>query len=468
MTMRYVSTRGQVSPASFEQVLFAGLAADGGLFVPERWPSLDRERLAGLQNASYQDVAAFVLEPFLGDALTDVAFRKLIDDAYANFRHQAVVAPLKQLDTGRWLMELFHGPTLAFKDVALQLLGGLFEFFLDRHGQTITIVGATSGDTGSAAIEATAARRRMRTIILHPKDRVSDVQRRQMTTVDAANIHNVAIEGSFDDCQALVKAMFNDPAFRARQRLAAINSINWCRIMAQVVYYVTASLALGGPWRRVSFSVPSGNFGDVYAGFVASRMGLPIDRLIVATNRNDILARFFETGVYAAGEVAPTISPSMDIQVASNFERLLFDLVDRDGEQLNTLMATFAEERRFALDGDRLARARERFSAYSVDEDETLAMMGEAFESMGEIVDPHTAVGLAAAKAASVETDGPLITLATAHPAKFPDAVERAIGVKPEPPAHLQGLMTKPERLSVLPNDLAAVQAHIDHLPIVE
>lgn len=468
MTMRYVSTRGQVPPASFEEVLFAGLAADGGLFVPESWPSLDRDRLAGLQNAPYQDVAAFVLEPFLGDALTATAFRKIIDDAYASFRHQTVVAPLKQQGAGQWLMELFHGPTLAFKDVALQLLGGLFEAFLERRDQAITIVGATSGDTGSAAIEATAGRHHMRTIILHPKDRVSDVQRRQMTTVDADNIHNVAIEGSFDDCQALVKAMFNDPEFRAHQRLAAINSINWCRIMAQVVYYVTASLALGGPWRRMSFSVPSGNFGDVYAGYVASRMGLPMDRLIVATNRNDILARFFETGVYAAGEVAPTISPSMDIQVASNFERLLFDLVERDSAELNGLMATFAEERRFALDGDRLARARERFSAYRIGEDETLAMMAEAYETTGEIVDPHTAVGLAAARAAGGETEGPIITLATAHPAKFPDAVERAIGVKPELPSHLRDLMNKPERFAVLPNDLTAVQAHIDHLPIVE
>ena len=465
MTKHFVSTRGRTGPASFEDVLFQGLAVDGGLYVPENWPTVDRDELAALQNAPYQDVAAFVLEPFVGDALTKSELRELIDGAYGSFRHQAV-APLKQLDAAQWVMELFHGPTLAFKDVALQLLGRLFEHFLARRDQAITIVGATSGDTGSAAIEATAGRDHMRTIILHPKDRVSDVQRRQMTTVEAANIHNIAIEGSFDDCQALVKAMFNDRGFRERQNLAAINSINWCRIMAQVVYYVTASLALGGPWRRVSFSVPSGNFGDVYAGYVASKMGMPIDRLIVATNRNDILARFFETGDYAAGEVAPTMSPSMDIQVASNFERLLFDLVGRDGEHVNRLMATFAEERRFILDGDDLARAGERFSAYRISEDETLAMMAKTRETTGEVVDPHTAVGLAAAALAEVETETPIVTLATAHPAKFPDAVRRAIDEEPRLPAHLQHIMTKQERFKVLPNDLTAIQAHIDQLPI--
>jgi len=465
MTMRYLSTRGQVPPASFEEALFAGLAADGGLYVPESWPRLDRDRLEGLQAASYQEVAAFVLEPFVGNDLTPDELRRLIDEAYSTFRHQAI-APVKQLGAAQWMMELFHGPTLAFKDVALQLLGRLFEHFLEKNARAITIVGATSGDTGSAAIEATAGRRHMRAIILHPKDRVSEVQRRQMTTVEAANIHNVAVDGSFDDCQALVKAMFNDPAFRARHNLAAINSINWGRIMAQVVYYVTASLALGGPWRRISFSVPSGNFGDVYAGYVAASMGVPIDRLMVATNRNDILARFFETGDYRASVVEPTISPSMDIQVASNFERLLFDLVDRDGAQLNLMMATFAEERQMTLDTDRLARANERFSAFRASEEETLAMMAEVFDATGEVVDPHTAVGLVAAKALRKETEAPIVSLATAHPGKFPDAVGQAIGVKPELPPHLRELMTKPERMTALPHDLAAIQAHIDHLPI--
>ncbi|MEM8951525.1 MAG: threonine synthase [Pseudomonadota bacterium] len=461
--MRYISTRGRVPPASFEEVLFAGLAADGGLFVPESWPALDRDRLAALQSASYQEVAAFVLEPFVGDDLTTDDFRRMIDDAYGTFSHQAI-APVKQLAAGEWVMELFHGPTLAFKDVALQLLGRLFEHFLARRERAITIVGATSGDTGSAAIAATAGRERMRTVILHPKDRVSEVQRRQMTTADAANIHNVAIEGSFDDCQALVKAMFNDRGFRERHSLAAINSINWCRIMAQIVYYVTASLALGGPWRRVSFSVPSGNFGDVYAGYAAAKMGLPIDQLIVATNRNDILARFFSTGSYQAGSVKPTISPSMDIQVASNFERLLFDLVGRDGDRVNGLMAEFAEEKAFSLDGEAFAKASELFSSCRVDEEETLSTMREMSEATGETLDPHTAVGLHATKASGTITEAPMITLATAHPAKFPDAVERAIGRTPALPPHLQDLMTRSERLTDLPNDLHAIQSHIDRL----
>ncbi|MGI9421049.1 MAG: threonine synthase [Geminicoccaceae bacterium] len=463
--MRYISTRGRVAPASFEEVLFAGLAADGGLYVPERWPRLDRDRLAELQTASYQEVATFVLEPFLEDALDDVELRKLIDDAYSTFRHPAIT-PVKQLDAAQWMMELFHGPTHAFKDVALQLLGLLFEHFLARRDGTITVIGATSGDTGSAAIATTAGRAHMRTLILHPKDRVSEIQRRQMTTVEAANIHNVAVEGTFDDCQALVKAMFGDEAFRRRQNLSAINSINWGRIMAQIVYYVTASLALGGPWRRLRFCVPSGNFGNVYAGYAAARMGLPVEQLIVATNRNDILARFFETGIYQAGDVAPTISPSMDIQVSSNFERLLFDLSDRDGRRVQELMAGFAEEKMLSVDGDALARAKELFSACRVGEDQTLAAMRETLEITGEMIDPHTAVGIAAAKAVAAEGEAPIVTLATAHPAKFPEAFERATGRPPPMPPELEALMSKPERLTVLPNDLTAVQAHIDQLPM--
>jgi len=468
MALRYISTRGGVQATGFEEVLFTGLAADGGLYVPETWPRLDRDHLASLQNASYQDVANVVLRPFVGDALKPEDLERLIEAAYRSFSHQAI-APVKQIAAGEWVMELFHGPTLAFKDVALQLLGLLFEYFLERRDGTITIVGATSGDTGSAAIATTAGRAHMRTVILHPKGRVSDVQRRQMTTVEAANIHNIAIEGSFDDCQALVKAMFNDQGFRQRQNLSAINSINWGRIMAQIVYFMTASLALGGPWRKMSFSVPSGNFGDVYAGYVAAKMGLPIEQLIVATNRNDILARFFDTGTYSAGEVEPTISPSMDIQVASNFERLLFDLCDRDGEQVVELMATFAEAKSFKVADDQLGQARELFAAHRVDEAETSAMINRMHDTTGEVFDPHTAVGLVAAEAyrshgAGAET--PVITLATAHPAKFPDAVEQATGFRPALPCHLQDLMTKPERLTVLPNDLAAVEAHIDQLPM--
>jgi len=465
MALRYISTRGGVQAAGFEEVLFAGLATDGGLYVPETWPALDRDHLASLQAASYQDVANYVLRPFVGDDIAPAELERLIEAAYSTFSHQAI-APVKQLAAGEWVMELFHGPTLAFKDVALQLLGLLFEHFLARRDGTITIVGATSGDTGSAAIATTAGRAHMRTVILHPKDRVSDVQRRQMTTVDAANIHNIAIEGSFDDCQALVKAMFNDQPFRQRQNLSAINSINWGRIMAQIVYYVTASLALGGPWRRMTFCVPSGNFGNVYAGYAAAKMGLPIEQLIVATNRNDILARFFESGMYSAGDVSPTISPSMDIQVSSNFERLLFDLCDRDGDRVRELMATFAEEKTFQVSGDALGQARELITAHRVDEAETLGVMAGCLEKTGEMVDPHTAVGLAAVDALEARPEAPVITLATAHPAKFPDAVEQATGIRPVLPRHLQDLMAKPERLTVLPNDLIAVQAHIDQLPM--
>ncbi len=465
MALRYISTRGGVPAASFEDVLFAGLAGDGGLYVPETWPRLDRDHLASLQSASYQDVANIVLRPFVGDDLEPDELERLIEAAYSTFSHQAI-APVKQLAAGEWMMELFHGPTLAFKDVALQLLGLLFQHFLERRDGAITIVGATSGDTGSAAIATTAGRAHMRTVILHPKGRISDVQRRQMTTVEAANIHNIAIEATFDDCQALVKAMFNDRAFRERHALSAINSINWARIMAQIVYFVTSSLALGGPWRTMSFSVPSGNFGDVYAGYAAARMGLPIEQLIVATNRNDILTRFFQTGIYAAGKVAPTLSPSMDIQVASNFERLLFDLCDRNGDRVRELMAVFAEEKTFQISDDQLGRARELFAAHKADEAETLEMMAFMLAKTGEMVDPHTAVGLVAAKACAGGKESPVITLATAHPAKFPDAYEQATGIRPALPRHLQDLMSKPERLTVLPNDLQAVQAHIDQLPM--
>ncbi|MGI9436510.1 MAG: threonine synthase [Geminicoccaceae bacterium] len=469
MALRYISTRGGMPAASFEEVLFAGLAADGGLYVPETWPTLDREHLTTLQSSSYQEVAAYVLRPFVGDDIRPDDLERLIEKAYSTFTHQAI-APVKQVAAGDWVMELFHGPTLAFKDVALQLLGLLFEHFLERRDGTITIVGATSGDTGSAAIATTAGRAHIRTVILHPKDRVSEVQRRQMTTVESANIHNIAIEGTFDDCQALVKAMFNDQAFREQQKLSAINSINWGRIMAQIVYYVTASLSLGGPWRKVSFTVPSGNFGNVFAGYAATRMGLPIEQLIVATNRNDILAHFFETGRYQAGEVVPTISPSMDIQVSSNFERFLFEICGRDGDRVRELMAAFAEESCFEVSEDCFGRARELMTAHRVDEAETSAMMAEIYKKTGEMIDPHTAVGFAAAKvrigAKVGESTAPMVAFATAHPAKFPDAVEQAIGIRPTLPRHLEDLMTKPEKLSILPNDLAAVQAHIDQLPI--
>jgi len=461
MILRYVSTRGGVAPAGFEEVLFAGLAADGGLFVPEICPRLERDDIEALQGASYQAVAEAVLAPLVGDDLERAALRALIDDAYAGFGHRAV-APLRQLGPNEWLLELFHGPTLAFKDIALQLLGRLFEHFLKKRRHHITIIGATSGDTGSAAIHACAARDNMDIVILHPHGRVSEVQRRQMTTVEAPNVHNLAIEGTFDDCQALVKAMFADPALREDLRLAAINSINWARIMAQVVYYVTAGLALGAPWRRVAFAVPTGNFGDVYAGWVAARMGLPVAQLVVATNINDILARFFTSGEYRAGDVRSTISPSMDIQVASNFERLLFDLCG--SQTVAQKMAEFRETKRLCVSEDELARARELFDAGSADEDETGATMAEVLRTTGTLVDPHTAVGLHVGRACRLDPAIPMVALATAHPAKFPDAVRAATGTQPEVPPQLAGLLERPERYAVLPNDAAAVQAHIRDL----
>jgi threonine synthase len=452
-----------VAPCGFEEALFAGLAPDGGLYLPERWPRLERDELAALPGASYQEVAARVLAPFVGDDLSETELRELIARAYGEFDHIGV-APLRQLGPNEWLLELFHGPTLAFKDIALQLLSLLFEHFLARRERAITIVGATSGDTGSAAIAACAGRARMRVVILHPRGRISEVQRRQMTTVAAANVHNVAIEGTFDDCQALVKAMFNDSGFRNRLNLAAINSINWSRIMAQAVYYVTAALALGAPWRKVAFAVPTGNFGDVYAGYVAHKMGLPIAQLIVGTNRNDILARFFASGAYSAGAVAPTMSPSMDIQVASNFERLLYDLCEGDGGHVGRLLSGFEAHGSLQIPDDALGRAHELFDAARVDEEQTVATMAEVRRSTGELVDPHTAVGIRAGRACRLDPQVPLVALATAHPAKFPDAVHKATGIRPELPPHLADLYARPERCSVLPNDLPAVQQHIQEL----
>jgi threonine synthase len=460
--VRYVSSRGGVPPCGFEHALLDGLAADGGLYLPQSWPRLDRERLDALRGASYQEVAAPVLAPFVEGALTESELRHLIERAYAGFDHVAV-APLRQLDANDWLLELFHGPTLAFKDVALQLLSHLFQHFLAKRDQSVTIVGATSGDTGAAAIEAFAGRPRTTIVILHPHGRISEVQRRQMTTVDAANVHNVAVEGTFDDCQALLKAMFDDQAFRTRLRLAAINSINWARVVAQAVYYVTCGLALGAPWRKIALAVPTGNFGDVYAGYVAAQIGLPIAQLIVATNRNDILARFFATGRYRAGEVHPTMSPSMDIQVASNFERLLYDLCDRDGAQVGRLMTGFAQRRELAVPADALGRARELFDAASAGEEQTSATMAEVFRATGDLVDPHTAVGIRVGRQCRLDPATPLVCLATAHPAKFPEAVQRATGVTPILPARLADLHQRAERFDVLPNELGAIKAHIQH-----
>ncbi len=458
--MRYHSTRGSAPVLGFEAATLAGLASDGGLYVPEAWPRFSADEIAALRGASYLDTAVAVMAPFCGEALTRDELRALCRAAYARFDH-AAVTPLVQLDERHWLLELFHGPTLAFKDVALQLLGGLFERFLTGTDKHLTVIGATSGDTGSAAIDALAGRSGVEVFMLHPAGRVSDVQRRQMTTVLAPNIHNIAIEGSFDDAQALVKAMFGDPALSARFALSAVNSINWARLMAQVVYYFYAAVRLGAPERAVAFSVPTGNFGNVFAGFVAARMGLPIAKLIVATNVNDILHRALSTGHYARGDVTPTAAPSMDIQVSSNFERLLAELGGRDGAALAAQMTGFDSSRAMRLTDAQHGGAGALFASDRVDADAMASAMHWSCARAGRMIDPHTGIGLAAARRAALPADVPVVTLATAHPAKFPDAVERATGVRPALPSRLGDLFDREERYVTLPATLDAVSRWI-------
>ncbi|MEW4448398.1 threonine synthase [Qipengyuania sp. JC766] len=455
--MRYVSTRGGAEPLDFEGVTLAGLASDGGLYLPESWPGFSNDEIAAMRGLPYAELATRVMMPFVGDSLTQAELRDLCERAYGRFAH-AAVTPLTQLDERHWLLELFHGPTLAFKDVALQLLGRLFETFLARRDTPLTIVGATSGDTGSAAIDAVAGRENVEIFMLHPAGRVSDVQRRQMTTVLAPNVHNIAIDGSFDDAQAMVKRMFADPALTGTLNIGAVNSINWARLMAQVVYYFAAALQLGGPERRVAFSVPTGNFGDVFAGYVAARMGLPIERLIVATNVNDILHRALSDGDYSAGEVTPTAAPSMDIQVSSNFERLLFDTGGRDGSALATQMQGFEADRAMRLTKAQREGATGLFGSARADADAMSGAMRWAHEQCGEIVDPHTAIGLHAARTAEIDPDVPMVTLATAHPAKFRDAVERATGSRPLLPARVGDLFGREERFTNLPGDYDMVR----------
>lgn len=456
--MRYVSTRGVAPNLDFEAATLAGLASDGGLYVPESWPRFSEAEIAAMAGLPYVEVAVRVCQRFTAGCLDETALRQIFTAAYGRFAH-AAVAPLKQLDHRHFLLELFHGPTLAFKDVALQALGLVFERFLAQSGQHITVIGATSGDTGSAAIDALAGRSGVEVYMLHPDGRVSEVQRRQMTTVLDSNIHNIAIDGNFDDAQAIVKAMFNDAAFAARFPLAAVNSINWARLLFQVVYYFTSALSLGAPHRAVSYAVPTGNFGDVFAGYVAAQMGLPIERLVVATNRNDILHRALTSGDYSAGTVAPTDAPSMDIQVSSNFERLLFDLSGRDGAALAAAMAEFEATKKLALPESWRAKAAGLFNSARVDADEMTDTMRWALASTGELLDPHTAIGLAAARRDT--GNAPMVTLATAHPAKFPAAVQAATGVHPDLPARLADLMTRTERYDVAPAQLQAIEAYI-------
>ena len=457
--MKYISTRGRAPILEFGDVLLAGLADDGGLYMPDRWPALSPEALSGNPGrGDYADLAAEVMWPFVDGAYPRNRFNELVRDAYAGFDHPEVV-PMVELGDGLWLMELFHGPTLAFKDVALQLVGRLFDEELTRRGERVTIVGATSGDTGSAAIEAVRDRENIEIVFLHPHGRISEIQRRQMTTGDSANVHCVAIEGTFDDCQDLVKAMFSDAAFRAEHRLSAANSINWARVMAQTVYYVAAVTRYG--LEQVSFSVPTGNFGNVLAGHVARQMGLAIDRFIVASNRNDILTQFFTTGSMAITEVHPTLSPSMDIQVSSNLERLLFELLDRDGVRTAKTLEDFRQTGEMQIDARISADLHREWRGVRVDDAETTSTIADIHRETGMVIDPHTAVGLAAARRSRRDAEGPIVVLATAHPAKFGDAVEAAIGQCPTMPPALAELAERPERCELLPNHLSAVKAHV-------
>ncbi len=461
--MQYISTRGLAPKLSFEDVVLAGLATDGGLYVPEHVPTFAPHELVALQSLPYEALAAAVMRPFVGDFAPEL--EEVINKSYASFRH-AAIAPFKQLEANHFLLELFHGPTLAFKDFALQFLGHALNRILQKRDMRVVVVGATSGDTGSAAIAGCAACEQVEVFILYPEGRVSEVQRRQMTGVSDANVHAIALNGTFDDCQDIVKSLFADEDFRTRHRLVAVNSINWARILAQVVYYFYAALRLGAPAREVSFTVPTGNFGDIFAGYIAKRMGLPIKRLIIATNSNDILTRCLHTGTYGMAGVQPTLSPSMDIQVSSNFERLLFDLHGRDGNQLRHLMQCFRAEQSLTLAPAIHAKLKAEFDAYAVTDAETTAAIRSIFEQTEEILDPHTAVGVAATRRYRAEHAGhePVITLATAHPAKFPDAVKAATGLHPALPPHMADLFERNERFTSLDNSAEAVQKFIESM----
>jgi threonine synthase len=458
--VRYLSTRCEAPVLGFVEATLAGLARDGGLYVPEAWPQLDAATIGGFAGRPYAEVALEVLRPFVGGAIGEHDLASMLRDAYGAFRHPAV-APLTQLGTNEFLLELFHGPTLAFKDLALQLLGRLMDHALAARGERATIVVATSGDTGGAAVEAFGGRSRADLFVLFPHGRISDVQRRMMTTAGEENVHAIAIEGTFDDCQAIVKGMFNHHGFRDRTRLSGVNSINWARIVAQAVYYFTAAVALGAPHRKVAFTVPTGNFGDVYAGYVALRMGLPIERLVAATNVNDIIARTLATGSYEMRPVVATLSPSMDIQVASNLERLLYEVHGRDGRAVRRLMASLAQSQRFMLSGEALSGIRAILCADRADEHETSATIRTVRRESGHLIDPHTAVAVAVAEKERGERSTPMVVLATAHPAKFPDAVEAACGLRPSLPAFLADLDRRPERVSVFPPDQSLVEHHI-------
>lgn len=458
--MKYISTRGQAPRLSFEDALLAGLASDGGLYVPESWPRLSDATLRSFVGADYATVAKAVLHPFMADDVRAERLNDIVDEAYACFNNPEI-APLVALEEGHYLLELFHGPTLAFKDVAMQLLARLMDDALTRRGQRATIIGATSGDTGGAAIEAFKGREAVDIFILYPDGRVSDVQRKQMTTLKDANVHTLAVDGTFDDCQALVKAMFNDESFRQDMSLAGVNSINWARVMAQTVYYFTAAAKLGAPDQPVAFSVPTGNFGDVFAGYVAAQMGLPVAHLMVATNVNDILARTMDSGVYQTGDVVATSSPSMDIQVSSNFERLLFELTGRDASRVRGYMDALTQSGRFEMANDELTLMRALFGAIRIDQQQTLDVMRQVKAEHHMQIDPHSAIGVGAARQAVLADGVPIVSLATAHPAKFPKAVVQAYDEQPDTPQRVVEMLTLEENFIPVANKLADVQALI-------
>ncbi len=457
--MQFVSTRGEAPILGFSDAVLSGLASDGGLYLPESWPQISPAEIAGFAGKPYADVAFAIISRFVGGEISDAALKAIIDAAYATFRHPSVT-PILEIAPGHFVLELFHGPTLAFKDVAMQFLARVMDHILAERGTRATIVGATSGDTGSAAIEAFRGRDTTDIFIFHPEGRTSEVQRRQMTTVADANVHNVAVKGTFDDCQSIVKGLFRNEAFRTDMRLSGVNSINWGRIVAQIVYYFTSAVSLGAPYRPVSFVVPTGNFGDIFAGYAAKRMGLPIANLVIATNSNDILARTLETGAYETGAVMPTISPSMDIQVSSNFERLLFEALGRDAPALKRLMNGLQQSGSFTVPAYALATIRESFAAGRTGEAETAATIATVLRESAYLLDPHTAVGVAVSRELMLG-GAPVVTLATAHPAKFPAAVKAATSVEPPLPLWLADLYDRPERYDVLANDQAAVEAYI-------
>jgi len=459
--MKYTSTRGQAPELNFEDVLLTGLASDGGLYVPKDIPQFSFEEIQSWAELPYHELAFKVISPFVGECFDEATLKSILKETYDGFAHKAV-APLAQIDHNEYVLELFHGPTLAFKDFALQLLGRLLDASLQKRDEKVVIMGATSGDTGSAAIEGTKACKNVDMFILHPHNRVSEVQRRQMTTIKGDNIHNIAIEGNFDDCQQMIKQSFADQSFlRDERRLVAVNSINWARIVAQIVYYFYASLNLGGPKREMAFSVPTGNFGDIFAGYIAKKMGLPIKQLIVATNKNDILHRFLSKNMYEKFPLQHTLSPSMDIVVSSNFERLLFDLEDRDGSALAALMEKMGSET-VSLDEAKMAKARELFDSYAVDDETTSQTIKDVFEESEYLLDPHTAIGVKAARETRRDKNIPMITLGTAHPVKFTDAIDKAGLASPSLPPHLSDLLEREESYSVLENDLKAVQNFVE------